>query len=204
MPRDDPAPAPFSDELERWLAGEGDKTIGTLIDVFREKSFAVLFVFLLAVPAIPAPTGGATHVMEVIAALLALQLIAGRDEIWLPERWRRIEVSGPRKQRMIERLLRLIRRLERLSKPRMAGLFKTRPARVAFGLLVLGGSAAAFFAPPFTGLDTLPALGVVLIALAVLLQDVLVAAVGCAVLAAGVGLELFLGRAALDALRDFF
>jgi len=40
---------------------------------------------------------------------------------------------------------------------------------IVFGLLVLGGSAGAFLAPPFTGLDTLPALGVVLLSLGVLL-----------------------------------
>ena len=40
-----------------------------------------------------------------------------------------------------------------------------------FGLLVIGGSAGAFFAPPFTGLDTLPALGGVLRSLGVLLKD---------------------------------
>ena len=52
-------------------------------------------------PALPLPTGGATHVFEVIAVLLALQLIAGREHIWLPERWRRLELAGPRQQRFV-------------------------------------------------------------------------------------------------------
>ena len=46
-----------------------------------------MFVLLLAVPALPLPTGGATHVFEVIAMLVALQLIVGRRQIWLPARW---------------------------------------------------------------------------------------------------------------------
>jgi hypothetical protein len=66
---------------------------------FQEKSFAVLFVLLLGVPALPLPTGGATHVFEVIAVLLALQLTAGRNEIWLPsvgasESWRATSMSA--------------------------------------------------------------------------------------------------------------
>src|SRR4051812_13014977 len=69
----------ISDQLERWLQGEGSKTLGGLIEVFEEKSFALLFVLLLGVPALPLPTGGATHVFEVIAVLLALELIAGRE-----------------------------------------------------------------------------------------------------------------------------
>ena len=63
---------------------------------------------------------------------------------------------------------------------------------------------AAFVAPPFTGLDTLPALGGVLISLAVLLEDVIVLVVGLIVLAAGVLLEIFLGKAAVDAISGLF
>jgi hypothetical protein len=53
-----------------------------LIELFGRKSFAFVFVLLLAVPALPLPTGGATHVFEIVAVLLAGQLIAGREEIW--------------------------------------------------------------------------------------------------------------------------
>jgi hypothetical protein len=52
-------------------------------------------------------------------------------------------------------------------------------------------------APPFTGLDTLPALGVVLLALAMLFEDALVAAAGVIVLVIGVVLEVVLGAAAV-------
>jgi len=184
-----------SGQIEAWLEREGDKTLGGLIDVFEEKSFAVLFVVLLGVPALPLPTGGATHVFEIIAALLALQLIAGRDEIWLPERWRRLELAGPKQQRFVAGLMKLIRWLERFSRPRLAFLFNHRLSNIAFGLIALGFTAAAFFAPPFTGLDTLPALGVVLLSLGVLLEDVIVGIVGVVVGAVGVALEIILGSA---------
>src|SRR5436190_22153129 len=88
-----PAPDTVSNQIERWLASEGDKTLGGLIDVFQEKSFALIFVLLLGVPALPLPTGGATHVFEIIAMLVALQLVVGRDKIWLPERWRKVELG---------------------------------------------------------------------------------------------------------------
>ena len=63
-------PAKVSVELEAWLTSDGDKALGGLIEVFGGKSFAILFVLLLGVPALPLPTGGATHVFEIIAALL--------------------------------------------------------------------------------------------------------------------------------------
>lgn len=126
----------LSTQLEQWLSGEGEKTLGALVHTFREKSFAILLVLLLGVPALPLPTGGVTHVFELIAAIV-------------------------------------------------------------FGLLALAGTVGAFFAPPFSGLDTLPAVGVVVLALGVLLEDALVALVGIALGTAGVVLELALGAAAV-------
>ncbi len=195
------APEPVEDrgrvsgQIADWLEGDGDKTLGGLIELFEKKSFAVVFVVLLGVPALPLPTGGATHVFEIIAALLALQLIVGREEIWLPQRWRRLELAGPKQQRFISGLMKLIRWLERFSRPRLVFLFEHRLSNVVFGLFVLGGTAGAFFAPPFTGLDTLPALGVVLLSLGVLLEDIIVAIVGLVVIAVGVALEIILGSA---------
>ena len=152
----------LSDELYRWQEGEGEKTLGGLIDVFGEKSFAVLFVVLMGVPALPLPTGGATHV-----------------------------------QGFVERLIRLIRWLERFSRPRARFLFDHRVSKLVFGVLVIVGAVAAFVAPPFSGLDTLPALGVVLLSIGVLLEDVVIVAVGLAVGAGGIALVFVLGRAAI-------
>ena len=193
-----------SDALQGWLEGESDKTLGSLIELFGEKSFAILFVFLLGVPALPLPTGGATHVFEIIAALLALQLIVGRDQIWLPQKWCKLQLAGPKQQRFIAGLMKLIRRLERFSRPRLRFLFETRVSNSVFGLLALGGTAGAFFAPPFTGLDTLPALGVVLLSLGVLLEDVIVVAVGLVVGVAGVLLEIIVGSAVVHGVSSIF
>ena len=193
-----------SDALQGWLEGDSDKTLGSLVELFGEKSFAVLFVFLLGVPALPLPTGGATHVFEIIAALLALQLIVGRDQIWLPQKWCKLQLAGPKQQKFITGLMKLIRRLERFSRPRLRFLFQTRVSNSVFGLLALGGTAGAFFAPPFTGLDTLPALGVVLLSLGVLLEDVIVVAVGLVVGAAGVLLEIIVGSAVVHGVSSIF
>ena len=191
-------PEQVSDQLERWLRSDGDKTLSSLIELFEEKSFAILFVVLLGVPALPLPTGGATHVFEIIAVLLAAQLIAGRNHIWLPRRWRQLELAGDRQQRFLAALMRLIRRLERISRPRLRFLFDHRLSNVVFGVLVIAGCAGAFLAPPFTGLDTLPALGVVLLSLGVLLEDFAIVIVALIIGVAGVILEIALGKAAIE------
>src|SRR4029453_18466710 len=88
-----PVPEKVSNQAERWLTSDGHKTLGGLIDVFQKKSFALIFILLLGVPSLPLPTGGATHLFEIIAMLVALQLVAGRDRIWLPARWRKLELG---------------------------------------------------------------------------------------------------------------
>ena len=98
----------------------------------------------------------------------------------------------------------MIRRLERVSRPRLRFLFDHRLSNIVFGLLVIAGSAGAFFAPPFTGLDTLPALGVVLLSLAVLLKDFVVVVLALLVGVAGVVLEIVLGSAAVNEIGKLF
>ena len=195
-------PVTLSDQLEQWLTGEDEKTLGSLVHTFGEKSFAILLVVLLGVPALPLPTGGITHLFELIAALIAVELIAGRREVWLPKRWRALELTGPRRERFIAGLMRLIRRLERYSRPRLRFLFHTPFTDIVVGLLAIAGTAGAFLAPPFSGLDTLPALGVVVLSLGVLLEDALVALGGVLVGTTGIALELALGAAALQGITS--
>jgi hypothetical protein len=195
-----PEPDKVSEQLDRWLRTPGDKTLGSLVDLFEEKSFAIVFVLLLGVSALPLPTGGVTHVFEIIAVLLALQLVAGREKIWLPQRWCKLELVGDNQQRFINSLMKMIRRLERLSHPRLRFVFNHRLSNIIFGLLVIGGSVGAFLAPPFTGLDTLPSLGVVLLSLGVLLEDFVIVVVALVVGVAGILLEVLLGSALINGL----
>jgi hypothetical protein len=185
----------LSDQLETWMSSDRRKTIGDLVETFGPGSFAVLFVILLAFPSLPLPTGGVSHVLEVVAMLLALELIAGRREVWLPERLRNKELKGLSGPRFTSALLRRVRWLERHSRPRLAHLVEAHLTRAVFGATVFGLSLTAFLAPPFSGLDTLPALGVVVLSLGVLLRDVVVATAGAAIGLLGVVLVVGLGSA---------
>ncbi|MDQ3945773.1 MAG: exopolysaccharide biosynthesis protein [Actinomycetota bacterium] len=184
-----------SAQLEDWLSGKAPKTVGSLIDVFGQKSFGIVFVVLMALPALPVPTGAASHVLEVITMLLALELLVGRREIWLPDRWKGKELAGGSRKGFATRLLRFIRWFERFSRRRLPHLFRHRLSGAVFGALVLVLSATAFLAPPFSGLDTLPALGVVALSLGVVLEDFLLAAAGVVVGAIGAVLVVGLGGA---------
>ena len=98
----------FSDELEDWLHADGPKTVGALGAAFGERGFAVTILLLMFLPALPLPTGGITHVFELITILLALQMVIGRREVLLPKRWQRRELgaltTGKALPRMFPRL----------------------------------------------------------------------------------------------------
>jgi hypothetical protein len=70
--------------------------------------------------------------------------------------------------------------------------------------VVLVFSLGAFLAPPFTGLDTLPALGVVIISLGVLLEDVRLGIAGTVIGALGIVLAIVLGKAAVHEVGKLF
>ena len=195
--RDEPR---LSDQLEAWLGSGRRKTVGDLVETFGSGSFAVLFVILMAFPSLPLPTGGISHVLEVIAMLLALELVAGRREVWIPRRWQDKEMKGISGPRFSGALLKRIRWLERRSRPRLAQLTELRITRALFGAMVFGLSLTAFLAPPFSGLDTLPALGVVVLSLGVLLRDAVVAIAGAMIGTLGVVLVIGLGRAIVSLL----
>jgi hypothetical protein len=187
-----------SDQLERWLSGSEPQTLGSLSESFGEKGFALIFLVLMAPSALPIPTGGVTNLLEVVVMLLALELIVGRHTVWLPKRWERLEVGGSKRGKFAGSLLRQVRRVERFSHPHLRFLFGHRLSGVVFGCLVLVLTLAAFLAPPFSGLDTLPSLGIVLLALGVLLEDFLLAVAGIVIGAAGALLVVFLGSRALE------
>ena len=67
---------------------------------------------------------------------------------------------------------------------------------------MFGLTLSAFLAPPFSGLDTLPSLGVVVIGLGVLLRDAVIAAAGAVIGAVGIGTVLALGSLVVKAAQQ--
>lgn len=201
---DDTQP-PFSQQLETWLKSSKNKDIEGLITVFQEKAFAIIFLLLMALPALPLPTGGVTHVTEFLTVIGALQLLAGRKTIWLPA-WatRKINVDKLFGGRAGQKLISAIKWFEKRSKRRWSGLLVTRPVLSLLGLLILIFAVAAAVAVPFSGMDTLPALGVVVISLGMILEDSLIVLTGILIGVAGIGVEVVVGGAAYKGINHFF
>jgi len=72
------------------------------------------------------------------------------------------------------------------------------------GLLLLACCVGTIIAPPFSGLDTLPALGGVAIALSIILEDIIIFAIGTGIGAGGLALIVTLGAAAAKFVKELF
>jgi hypothetical protein len=195
---------PFSDQLERWLSDDEPKTLGVMTAVFGERSFAVMIMLLMFPSALPIPTGGVTHVLEAITLLLAVQMVLGRRTIWLPARWKRRELGATTTEKAIPFILRRVRWFERFSRPRGSALFEQRWFIRCLGVLLIAFVLGAVLAPPFSGLDTIPSLGAVVVALAIILNDVVVLAIGTFIGTGGIALTLTLGAAIVRFVQGMF
>jgi hypothetical protein len=195
---------PFSDQLEGWLKGKQHKTLAGLERVFRDKSFAIMFLVLMVFPALPLPTGGVTHVFEIIVMLMCLEMIAGLKTPWLPKKWKHMHLGKALTGKVIPTMLRWIRWFEKHSSPRGRWVFNLPLFPQFIGIIIFSLTLAAFLAPPFSGLDTLPALGVVIISLAIILDDFLMLLAGAVVGLVGVTLTVILGEALIQSSRHFF
>jgi hypothetical protein len=191
----------FSDRLEKWLRSTKPKTLGDLQTVFEDKAFALAFLLLLFIPALPLPTGGISHVTEIIAMLLALEMIAGRRAIWLPKRWAKRDLGKTTQKKALPFIMRRIRWFEKYSRPRLSGMLDQTAVRSFVGLTVFLLTLAAFLSPPFSGLDTLPSLGVVIIALGLILEDAALYIVGAVIGIIGIVVTIGLGTAFIHLLH---
>jgi hypothetical protein len=193
---------PFSEELERWLRSDEPKTLGSMGNVFAERAFAVTILLLMILPATPLPTGGITHVFEAITVVLGAEMVLGRKTIWLPARWKHRELGATTTDKAIPFIVKRIRQVERISRPRAVRLFRNGLAMRLIGLVEIVFAVAAALAPPFSGLDTLPALGAVVVALSIILQDVVVLAIGIGLGTGGIVLILTVGAALYKFVRS--
>ncbi|HRV76052.1 MAG: exopolysaccharide biosynthesis protein [Candidatus Nomurabacteria bacterium] len=194
----------FSFELSNWLKSDNTKSLLELDTFFGDKTFAILFMFMMAASALPIPTGGVTDVFAIITVLFSAQLILGRKNLWLPKRWRKMKLNKLFLNKLLPGLVKLIRWLEKYSNPRLSWVFKGRLSDILLGLSVAVLAIATIAAPPFSGLDTIPALGVVIISAGIVLKDGLMTLIGWTIGASGILIQLLLGKAAVELFQRVF
>jgi len=194
----------FGNKLTDWLKSPGRKTISDLMEVFSEKSFAVVLLVLMIIPALPLPTGGITHIFEVISVVVAIELVIGRKTIWLPNKWLKRDISSISNRKTIAVLTKILRWVESHTKPRLANLIKNKSFMRVTGMLVALFSIAAFLAPPFSGFDTLPSLAIVFITLSIILEDIYLYILGLILGLIGIITVITVGSVVFHSIKYWF
>lgn len=183
----------FTEDLTVWLKSNKAKTLAGINEVFGEKSFAVVFFLLMSLSATPIPTGGLTNVMEIIVILLSIELIIGRRTIWIPQKLLHKKINKLTEQKVIPFIIKRLQWFEKYSSSKKIDLDKGHPLK-AIGFFIFIFTLASFIAPPFSGLDTLPSIGVVTISLALLFKDLRLLLIGVFIGSVGTALVVGLGR----------
>jgi hypothetical protein len=192
----------FSNTIEKWLRSESPKTIESLEQVVVEKSFAIVILLLMFLPALPIPT--AAHLLELITMLLSFEMIVGRRTIWLPSSLRQKSLGEKTIKKALPFIVQRIRWFEHYSRRRFAAAMNSRRTAQLSGVILFLFAFFAFASLPFSGLDTLPALGAVILCLALLLEDVVLYAIGVVLGSAGVALVISTGFALVSAFKHIF
>ena len=186
-------PTSFSKQLNSFLKNKNANTIHNLELVFGERSFAIVYLLLMAIPALPIPTGGITHVLEIICVLLATEQIIGLSGIWLPKRYRSRELPAFIVTKALPALTKRVAWLEKYGRRRGANIINNKWFARFAGLIVLASTLSAFLAPPFSGLDTLPALGVVVLSVGIIIEDLLFIIAGVFIGLLGIMINVTIG-----------
>ncbi|WP_134498281.1 exopolysaccharide biosynthesis protein [Microvirga pakistanensis] len=163
-------------------------TVRDIMTVLQDRAFALLIVLLGLPNCLPMPPP-IPLVCGLLLALVAIQIVFGRDAPWLPGQLLNRSLSRSDVERAVERAVPAFRKLERFSRPRMTFL-DTPVAMRVMGVVILLMALGLLFAPPFVGQIPL-GLAVCLVGLGLVERDGLVIIGG--LLIGSVGMVLSLG-----------
>jgi len=158
-------------------------TLGNLIESFGNRAFgALLFIFAIPV-ALPIAIPGISAVLGAPLLFLSWQLMRGREQPWLPDVMRNRSFRRLDFARMLVRVLPTICRIECLVGPRLIWLTNRRGEQI-IGFFAFVLSVVLFLPIPFG--NTVPALAIAMMALAILERDGVAAIAGALVGLAGI------------------
>ncbi|MBD0337609.1 MAG: exopolysaccharide biosynthesis protein [Cyanobacteria bacterium Co-bin13] len=178
--------ARLSLELQRYFFEDSSGPKVTLQDILAlagERTFGFLFVLLSLPSALPIPAPGYSVPFGIVMFVLAVQLIAGRQRLWLPEKWQGRAFELAQVQGVMKAGLPWLKRLEALSRPRLSYICTSLPGRVVIGTAIALMSISMMI--PVPGTNTLPAIGIFITGFGLLDDDGFISLIGLVVCVLG-------------------
>lgn len=153
--------AKLSVELQRYFFEEERQSeikLGEVLALAGERIFGFLFVILSLPSALPIPAPGYSIPFGILMFLLAIQLIAGAQVPWLPEKMMHGSMKLERIQKIVKAGIPWLKRIEAISRPRMTYVCTTLIGKASIGIAIALMSISMMI--PIPGTNTLPAIGI--------------------------------------------
>ncbi len=195
--------------LEQTLASKDANkgiSIGELADSVGDKGFGLLLIVLALPSALPVPAPGYSTPFGIAIVLLAMQMLLGRQAVWLPRKIKQVRIGAALADKMIGAAAKFMRAIEHLIRPRLRWV-GSPVGRIATSSLILCMAALMILPIPLT--NTFPAMVIFLIGIALTEEDGLTAMFGLLVACMAVALYSFIiylavtqGVEAVDSLKE--
>lgn len=203
--------ARLSAELQRFFFETEQPATVTLVDILsiaQERVFGFLFVLLALPSALPVPAPGYSIPFGIVIFLLAMQLITGAQQPWVPHRFAQHPLKLEQVQNILTAGLPWLKRIETMTRPRY-----TPVCTSVTGRLVIGGAIALMAISmmiPIPGTNTVPAMGVFVTGFGLLEDDGAISLAGLVLCLLGAALSVSIlvgvlwgGASLLDLLKDW-
>ena len=184
-------------------AGEDGISLGEFVDALGERAFGII-LFAMALPLSIPFLYGVPQVMALPMMALSAQMAMGRDEPWLPGKFKDRHLAKTGLDQMARSGRKWFGWLEALARPRLTWLSGPTAERLVGAIFVL---FCASILIPLPATNTTPGIALAIAALGLLTRDGLLVLAGLVLGTAWITLliTLFLvfGDAGLDILKDF-
>lgn len=160
-------------------------SIGEIIERTGERGFGIIMLMLGLPMLIPLLPPGSSTIVGPVYALFAFQMLSGARQPWVPARLRDRCLSTAAVETLRRRGIPLIRAAERLSRPRGFWLGERLTLRIIGVVVLLMG---IILLSPLPFLNTLPAMSVMLLGMALINRDAVFMLAGVVLGGVSVGL----------------
>jgi hypothetical protein len=147
-------------------------SLGVVLARLEQSSFG-LITLVLCLPFLqPVPLGPVAGLISTVLCVLGWQMLRGRTQPWLPDRLYRVELSAKSWRRLLAVCRTLVKLLKRFTRVRLTAWTDGPHGVRRAGGLICSGALLLFLPIPFAPFtNSLPALGIICAAVALLERD---------------------------------
>lgn len=174
--------------------------LGDLVDALGERTFGLVMLVLALPCAIPF-LYGVPQIVSIPMVFVAAQMVIGRSTLWLPVTLRARAFGKADYAGMIARAKPWLVRFETLARPRLVALTRAPLDRVV-GLAMLIASLSIAVPLPLT--NTVPGIGVAILAVGLIERDGLLVLAGALVALVWIGFLVFAGTTVVSVILGLF